>query len=91
GVKDERVDLSQLHLTAYGFEVLSSLRMGLVTDMNGLENVKGIFSDLGFHLADGEESRSSVTMSQEQMDCIWWIVEHRGKRWKEDDDDSWDE
>ncbi|MHA1963205.1 MAG: hypothetical protein ACXACG_00675 [Candidatus Thorarchaeota archaeon] len=86
------VDLSQLYLTAYGFEVLSGLGMGLVTDSSGFEKIREIIKDLGYHLKEAEKGRHGANMSQEQMECISWFVENRGKPWsKEQEEDPWNE
>lgn len=39
GVKDGLVNLSELYVTAYGFDVLSSLKMRLTTDLNGFQHI----------------------------------------------------
>jgi len=75
GVINTGMDLRELWLTAYGFEVLTALEMRLTTNLKGLEKVKTAFSELGFELKTGKTSRSGVKMSDELKQAIWWIAE----------------
>jgi len=72
---DERgADLSELWLTAYGYEVLSTLPIGLTTALEGLEVVKTSLHDLGFELKTGKMSCPGAKMSDELRKAIGWIV-----------------
>ncbi|MFW9804502.1 MAG: leucine-rich repeat domain-containing protein [Candidatus Thorarchaeota archaeon] len=77
------VDLRELWLTAYGYEVLSALDMRFATDKQGLERVKRAFAELGFRLRIGKTSTSGVKMSEELKQAIWWIVKNKGRLWSE--------
>ncbi|MFW9967034.1 MAG: leucine-rich repeat domain-containing protein [Candidatus Thorarchaeota archaeon] len=79
----EDVDLRELWLTAYGYEVLGALDMRLATDEHGLERVKRAFAELGLELKIGENSTSGVKMSEELKQAIWWIVKNRGRLWSD--------
>ena len=83
GVKGNEVDLRELYLTAYGYEVLTALRMRLITDSKGLDRTKKALAELGFKLKTGKTSVSAVQMSDELKQVIWWITENRGRPWSE--------
>jgi len=83
GVRNDEVDLQELWLTAYGYEILSALDMRLTTDLEGLEQIKSAYAKLGFELKTGETSIPGVKMSKPLKRAIWWIVENRGKPWSE--------
>lgn len=79
--KEDMVDLRELWLTAYGYEICSALGLQLTTDFEGFEQVKNAASELGFDLKTGETSVSGVKMSDELKQAIWWVVENRGQPW----------
>jgi hypothetical protein len=79
--KRNSVDLSGLALTAYGYETLASLGMRLKTNLDGLEQIKGVFAGLGFDLKTGEDVASAVKMSKEQKISILWIIQNTGRDW----------
>ncbi|TFG28190.1 leucine-rich repeat domain-containing protein [Candidatus Thorarchaeota archaeon] len=79
------VDLHELWLTAYGYEVLTALGIRFSTDLKGLEQIKNALAELGFQLKSGDTSVSGVKMSDELKQTIWWIAENRGKTWNEID------
>lgn len=81
--KGNTVDLSELWLTAYGYEVLRSMNMKRSTDSVGLKKVKTSLSELGFDLRIEDASVSGVKMSDELKQVIWWIVDNEGKSWNE--------
>jgi hypothetical protein len=83
GLQSDLVDLRELYLTAYGYEVLTALGMRLTTSLEGLEQVRKNLADLGYELKTSEFSVSGVQMSDELRGTIWWIVENRGRLWKE--------
>jgi len=74
--KEDMVDLRELWLTAYGYEICSALGLQLTTDFEGFEQVKNAASELGFDLKTGETSVSGVKMSDELKQAIWWVVEN---------------
>ncbi len=82
-VKDNAVDLRELWLTAYGYNILNALDIGLSTNLNTLEQIKSILAEMGFELKTGKDSESGVIMSEELKHTIWWIVENRNKTWVE--------
>ena len=81
GVAEEVVDLRELHLTAYGYEILSALGMRLETDPKGLEQIRPAFAELGYEVNTSDESIPGVSMSDELRGAILWIVENRGHAW----------
>ncbi len=93
GVDDEFFDLRELYVTAYGYEVLSTLPLSpatrdrfapdsrLKTDLKGLEMVKQAFGELGFDIKTAEKSVPGVKMSDELKQVILWIVENHGHSW----------
>ena len=83
GRKGNTVDLSELYLTAYGYEVLKVLNMKLQTDLEGLKKVEKSLTELGFELMVGNTSVSGVNMSSQLKKVIWWIVENEDKPWIE--------
>jgi hypothetical protein len=78
---DEKVDLRGLWLTAYGYEVLSSLNMRLYSTHQEFKRVKEAFEKIGFILQTGETGNTPETMSDKLKDCIYWIIENRGRKW----------
>jgi hypothetical protein len=83
GVRGNEVDLRELWLTTYGYDILNALEMNLTTDLTGFEHVKRAFEELGHELKIGDSSISGVNMSGAMKDCIWWIAKNRGKKWSE--------
>lgn len=80
-IEDEVVDLRELWLTAYGSEILQALGMRLTTDSGGLEQIKNALAELSQKLKMGVSLVSSVDMSNELKECIWWIADNNGKDW----------
>jgi hypothetical protein len=83
GVAGDKIDLHELWLTAYGYEILSILDLRLTTDSKGLKKVKRAVEKIGFELMTDEESNSGVKMSDGLKKAIWWIIENRGKPWNQ--------
>ncbi|MHA2046857.1 MAG: hypothetical protein ACW99G_18865 [Candidatus Thorarchaeota archaeon] len=92
GIDDSgEADLSELWLTAHGYEILTTHNSQLVsdcfirktTDSLGLEQVKKTFAEFDHDLRVGNSSRPGVKMSNELKECIWWIVNHWGMEWRE--------
>lgn len=77
------VDLSNLWLTALGYEVLSSLDKGKTTNMAGFEQVQEAAAKIGLKLKINTSTSYGVAMGFQEKECIWWIVENRGKPWSE--------
>jgi hypothetical protein len=75
-VQDGKVDLRPLWLTAYGFEILSVMGMGLRTDIDGLERIKEKFIELGTELTMTTDSNSKYTvdMSEDFREYIWALA-----------------
>ena len=80
---EEMYDLSDLWLTAYGYEVLSALDMRLTTDLEGLKQIESALAELGFNLKTGKTSVLGAKMSDEMKWVIWWIVGNRNRLWDE--------
>ncbi len=83
GISSEGVNLQELYLTAYGYEVLTALGMRLMTTEEEFGQVVEVFRELGFKLKTGNTPISGVLMSDGLREAIWWIIENRGKPWKE--------
>ncbi len=83
GVSDTEVDLRELYLTAYGYNILTALSMHLTTNLEGLERVRTALGELGFELKTGETSKSGVKMSNDLTEVIWWILKNKGRPWNE--------
>lgn len=81
-VDGNNVDLRELFLTSYGYNILNAMNMKLTTDLKGLEQVKKSLSEIGFDLKTGESSRTGVNMSDDLKKVIWWIVRNRGEKWE---------
>jgi hypothetical protein len=83
GVQSWRVDLRELYLTAYGYDVLSALEMPLVTGSEGLELIRHAFAELGFEVKTSKEPVSGVNMSDPLKQAIWWIIVNRSRSWSD--------
>ncbi len=81
GAEGDEVDLREVWLTAYGYMVLTSLGMGLTTDLEGVEQVSTALTELGFDLKTSTTSRSGVKMSNELRQTILWIAKYSGRPW----------
>jgi len=77
----DTIDLRELWLTAYGYEILSALKMRCTTNRDGLQRIKAAMSEAGLELKTGNIGESSVQMSLELKKAIWWIVKKRGTTW----------
>jgi len=80
-VNGNKVDLRELWLTSYGYDILSALDMRLDTDLTGLMQVRSAFAEMGFQLKTGKKEHSGVKMKNELKQAIWWIAENKGKKW----------
>ncbi|MGY5865361.1 MAG: hypothetical protein RTV41_12220 [Candidatus Thorarchaeota archaeon] len=82
-IVDDFVNMKELWLTAYGHEVLSTLKLAnpLFSKIELLDLVKKAFADLDIDLKTGVSQRSGVQMSTELKECIWWIAKYEGKIW----------
>ncbi len=83
GVSKDGVDLRDLYLTAYGYEILSTLGLKLRISIDELSKVSEAFSKLGIDLKIGTATIPVVRMSNALKQAIWWIVENRGRPWSE--------
>ncbi len=79
----DEVDLRGLWTTAYGFEILTALNMKLTTNLDGLDQIKSAFSEIGVALKTCKASTSAAKMSRRLKETIWWIVENTGRLWAE--------
>jgi hypothetical protein len=77
------VNLTELHLTAYGYEILRAMGMQLETDSEGLNAIESTFVSLGYKFKTAQEPARGVKMSDELREAILWIVENRNRRWSE--------
>ncbi|MFW9863764.1 MAG: leucine-rich repeat domain-containing protein [Candidatus Thorarchaeota archaeon] len=82
-VKGSEVDLRELWLSAYGYEVLNALDMGLVTDLEGLQEITEALAELGFDLKTDRTSKSTINMEWQLKETIWWMAQYRGRSWRD--------
>ncbi|MFW9959292.1 MAG: leucine-rich repeat domain-containing protein [Candidatus Odinarchaeota archaeon] len=82
-MRDDKVDLRELWLTAYGYEVLTALGMRVTTDLEGLQRIKAALAELGYEPKVGTYTESGVPMSNKLKKAILWIAQNRGRRWSE--------
>jgi GTPase SAR1 family protein len=69
-----KMDLRYLWLTAYGFEVLRALKMGLIVTKAQFKRVEELFNNLGFSLAIRDDGKyPDSKMSEELKEFIWRI------------------
>ncbi len=80
-VNGDNVNLRELWLTSYGYDILNALDMSLNTDSKGFEQVQSAFAAMGFHLKTGKRGYSGIRMSNLLKQAIWWIAENKGKKW----------
>ncbi len=73
-----RANLLPLWLTHWGFEILSVLRFGLTTDIDGLDLIQRNFKKLGFELetenTDPVEIETPKNMSKGLIDFVYGIA-----------------
>ncbi|MFW9841273.1 MAG: hypothetical protein ACFFES_10300, partial [Candidatus Thorarchaeota archaeon] len=81
------VDLRYFCLTAYGYEILRTLKKtqnygtsSLDVEMEILSPIKRALKEIGFTLKTGE-GKSGVEMSGKLRKCIWWIKKNDGSNW----------
>ncbi|MGY5858371.1 MAG: ADP-ribosylation factor-like protein [Candidatus Thorarchaeota archaeon] len=68
-------DLRYLWLTAYGFEILRTLKMGLNVDSEKFKRVEEVFGELGFTLQVRSDGKyPDIEMSPELKSFVWKIV-----------------
>ncbi len=80
-VNGNEVDLRELWLTSYGYNILSALNMRLDTDLTGLMQIRSAFAEMGFQLKTGKKGHSGVKMKNALKQAIWLIAENKGKKW----------
>ncbi|MFW9844600.1 MAG: hypothetical protein ACFFEV_08485, partial [Candidatus Thorarchaeota archaeon] len=78
------VKIDQIHLTAYGYDVLSAIGFRRTISESRFGVVKKTFADLGFEIKTTSEKSisSSVSISEELKESILWIAENKGKPWR---------
>jgi len=81
GASKTEVDLRELYLTAYGYNILTTLGIPPTANHEDLKLVKKTLSELGFKLRTGKTSTSDVRMSDKLKQTIWWIVQNRNIPW----------
>ncbi|MFW9959203.1 MAG: hypothetical protein ACFFCT_14120, partial [Candidatus Odinarchaeota archaeon] len=75
-------DLHSLACTAYGFEVLTALRMNLTTNKEGILHLQEKVRELGFELETTEDREvpDPVQMSDAMKEYIWALVEFNARK-----------
>jgi hypothetical protein len=78
------VDLQALWLTHYGFEILSASKVGLFTDVDGWNQLKATFEEVGYGLETTDKIQTSepVNFSKELKEVIWFIARNTGRKIK---------
>ena len=77
-IKGSKVFLKPLWLTHYGFKILSAHKMGLTTNLEGLESLRGSFDELDIELEtekvsvakDAYEGTASKGMQNHVFDLV---------------------
>lgn len=68
-------DLRYLWLTAYGFEILRSMKMPLMVKESDFRKIKRVFGDLGFELqVRSNDKYPDMAISPELRDFVWSLV-----------------
>ncbi len=83
GIREDKMDLSGLWLTAYGYEILKALGMKVVMDLVGWKQVLKAVDEIGYTLKRATVVTSQVRMSRNLKESIWWIAENGSKPWSE--------
>jgi len=76
---DNKVDLRQIWLTAYGYQFLSTLGLGLECSVDDYQLVREGLEDIGFSIsitASGEDSEVSTDISKSLQEYIWFLAEY---------------
>jgi len=83
------MNLRELWLTAYGFEILNSIKDEMSEDSSitvlsqQFEPVKQAFAEMGIKLKLGKTLVSGNTISEPLKKAILWIIENEHKPWEE--------
>jgi len=82
GVKENRRNLRELWLTAYGYNILSALDMKAFSypEQEYNEVLKAV-EELGYTLKEGNVENSRIHISKQLRESIWWIINNRGELW----------
>jgi hypothetical protein len=74
-------DLRALWLTAYGYRILSEMRLGVTCNAEELEMVLHSLREMGFEvgLVDSSELRSPDSISEPMREYIWRLAEYRAQ------------
>ena len=83
GAKFGVMDLTELYLTAYGYQILSGLGLSLKADLTLLPRIQKPFNELGLEVKIYDSPVSGVQMSDELKQAILWIVKNNGRPWSE--------
>ncbi len=81
GESSNEVDLKELWLTAYGYDVLTALGKKLITSVSDFEQVKHTFSDMGFELQGNKTSIPGAKMGNILKMVVLWIIKNRNEQW----------
>jgi Leucine-rich repeat (LRR) protein len=79
------LDLRPLWLTAYGYEILSALELGLECTMEEVAPISEAFAEIGAELRTtdtGERMYPPTKMSKQMREYIFKLAEHRSKNSK---------
>lgn len=81
--EDDVIDLRQLWLTSYGFQVLQALEMGLFTDREGLKDIRSAFIDIGVELQTTireDPINPNIRLSESMMKYVYEMVDSKTKK-----------
>ncbi|MFW9959129.1 MAG: leucine-rich repeat domain-containing protein [Candidatus Odinarchaeota archaeon] len=89
----DEYDLRPLWLTAYGYQILNSLKLGIICDTKEFSQVRSGFSTIGIELTTTDHSfinRYNHKISYSLQEYIWHIVKYNSKKHPAslDDDDE---
>jgi hypothetical protein len=75
----DSVQLDELWLTAYGFQVLLSLQLGLTTDLEGLHRIKVVMQRLGLNLRTEFIKNPMVSQRAKMSDAMYSLLMKRAR------------
>lgn len=79
--REKIIDLRELAVTAYGFNILNALdtNLGFYIEIHAFKQIDDALSELGFKLKMGKTKQSGVKMSRELRKCIFWFIDMKDK------------
>ncbi len=82
--REKKIDLRELAITAYGFNILNALdtNLGFYVEKYAFKQIDDALLELGVKLRMGKTKKSGVKMSRELRKCIFWILEMKDKSYR---------